>query len=90
MRTRVIPTSSSSSHDKVGHIAQSILTRCEMQRFVAFHGPCKDFSSRSCVVRIALGCSAQTVVACWRLAHRGTGKQEPIGGGQADVTGQTR
>ena len=41
MLTRVIPASSSSSHGKVGHIAQSILTRCEMQRFVAFTDPAR-------------------------------------------------
>ena len=32
MLTRAIPTSPSSSHDKVGRISQSILIRCEMQR----------------------------------------------------------
>jgi hypothetical protein len=38
MLTRAIPTSPSPSHDKVGHISQSILFRYAMQLFVALQG----------------------------------------------------
>jgi hypothetical protein len=41
MLTRAIPTSPSSSHDKVGHISQSILFRYAMQRFVAVTDPAR-------------------------------------------------